>query len=165
MILTMKLKKTILMLVTMTLVLLTSQGVSAGPVDTYEFSDPVTQKRYLALTKELRCPKCQNQNLAGSNSPIAQDLRQQVYTLLNEGNSDIEIMHYMVARYGEFVLYRPGVNSLTYLLWFGPAFLLLLGVIVVVFILRKKSTKIEQQALSQQQQDALKNILKDSDNK
>lgn len=136
-------------------------STQASPVDTYEFSDKVTQKRYQELSKELRCPKCQNQNLADSNSPIAADLRRQVYNLLNEGKSDMEIMNYMVERYGDFVLYRPKVNNTTYILWFGPAILLLLGVGVIIFILRRKPQAKEKQALSAEQQDKLKQILKD----
>ena len=140
---------------------LLSTTVQASPVDTYEFADKVTQTRYTALTKELRCPKCQNQNLADSNSPIAADLRHQVYQLLNEGKSDMEITHYMVERYGDFVLYRPKVNNTTYILWFGPAILLLLGVAVIVLIIRRKPQAPEKKALSAEQQDKLKQILKD----
>ena len=136
-------------------------GVQASPVDTYEFSDEVTQKRYQELTKELRCPKCQNQNLADSNSPIAADLRGQVYQLLNDGKSDMEIMNYMVERYGEFVLYRPKVNSMTYILWFGPAILLLIGVMVLITIVRRKPIAAQKKDLSVEQQDKLKQILKD----
>ncbi|WP_281561039.1 cytochrome c-type biogenesis protein [Thalassomonas sp. RHCl1] len=136
-------------------------SAQASPVDTYEFRDEVTEKRYQELTKELRCPKCQNQNLIDSNSPIAADLRRQVYNLLHEGKSDMEIMNYMVDRYGEFVLYRPKVNNTTYILWFGPAILLLLGVGVIIYILRRKPQVKEKQALSAEQQDKLKQILKD----
>ena len=133
---------------------------SANGADTYVFKDEVTEKRYQALVKELRCPKCQNQNLADSNSPIAKDLRHEVYELLNQGKADKEIVDFMVARYGEFVLYRPKVSNLTYMLWFGPAILLLLGAMVVVFILRK-NRQPQAKTLSEEQQEKLKNILKD----
>jgi len=133
----------------------------ASPVDTYVFEDEVTKVRFQALTKELRCPKCQNQNLADSNSPIAADLRREVYNLLDEGKTDTEIVDFMVNRYGEFVLYRPKVNSLTYVLWFGPAVLILIGVLVVVFILRRKPQVKESQALSSEQKSQLNDILKD----
>jgi len=129
--------------------------------DTYTFKDEVTEIRYKALVKELRCPKCQNQNLADSNSPIAADLRREVYELLQQGKADIEIVDFMVKRYGEFVLYRPRVSSLTYLLWFGPALLLLIGVIVVIMILRKKPIKKASVELSAVQKDKLAQILKD----
>jgi cytochrome c-type biogenesis protein CcmH len=141
--------------------LMVISAVDAGPVDTYKFKDEVTKIRFQALTKELRCPKCQNQNLADSNSPISKDLRRELYDLLQAGKADIEIVDFMVKRYGEFVLYRPRVSSLTYMLWFGPAILLLIGMIVVVVILRRKQPKPEKLALTDTQQDKLNQILKD----
>jgi cytochrome c-type biogenesis protein CcmH len=145
------------------LFVVTSTNASANYVDTYTFKDAVTEKRFNELNKELRCPKCQNQNLSGSNSPIAQDLRREVYELLDQGKADIEIMNYMVARYGEFVLYRPRVNSLTYILWFAPVVLILIGVLVVVFIVRRKPIARKEVELSSDQQDKLKALLKDKD--
>ena len=136
-----------------------SNTVYASPVETFEFNDEVTKVRFQALSKELRCPKCQNQNLADSNSPIAADLRRELYELLQQGKADIEIVDFMVARYGEFVLYRPRVSSLTYVLWFGPALLILIGVIVVIIILRKKPATKENLALDSQQQEKLKQLL------
>lgn len=135
--------------------------LNAAEVDTHTFENEVMQKRYNALVKELRCPKCQNQNLADSNSPIASDLRQEVFELLQARKSDIEIVDFMVKRYGDFVLYRPRVSGLTYLLWYGPAILLLIGVIVVIMVLRKKATVQGDQkaALSPEQKDQLKQIL------
>lgn len=140
---------------------LASWLVVASPVDTYEFKDQVTKDRYQALVKELRCPKCQNQNLADSNSQIAVDLRAQVYDMLNEGKADSEIVNYMVARYGDFVLYRPQVSSLTYILWFGPIGLLLVGGVVMFLVLRKKPEAIEEKKLSAEQQQKLQQFLKD----
>jgi len=134
--------------------------VYASPVDTYEFHDEVTKIRFQALIKELRCPKCQNQNLADSNSPIAQDLRKEVYELLMLGKADIEIVDFMVQRYGEFVLYRPRVSQLTYVLWFGPAVLILLGAIVVIIIVRRKPVDKQDLALNKAQQDKLQRFLK-----
>ncbi|WP_019026334.1 cytochrome c-type biogenesis protein [Colwellia piezophila] len=136
-------------------------AVKASPVDTYEFQDEVTKIRFQALTKELRCPKCQNQNLADSNSPIAADLRKELYELLQQGKADIEIVNFMVDRYGEFVLYRPRVSSLTYVLWFGPAVLILLGFIVVIVIVRRKPVAQKDLVLSKEQQDKLNNFLND----
>jgi len=137
-----------------------SSIVLATPSDTYVFKDKVTETRFNALNKELRCPKCQNQNLADSNSPIAADLRREVYDLLQQGKADMEIVDFMVSRYGEFVLYRPRVSSLTYILWYGPAGLLLIGVVVVVLVLRRKPAKSAQKPLSNDQQDKLDQILK-----
>ncbi len=136
-----------------------SNTVNASPVETFEFRDEVTKIRFQALSKELRCPKCQNQNLADSNSPIAADLRFELYDLLQQGKADSEIVNYMVARYGEFVLYRPRVSSLTYILWFGPALLILTGIIVVIIILRRKPAPKENLALNSQQQEKLQQLL------
>jgi len=142
------------------IVIFFSSLTMASPVDTYVFQDKVTEIRFNALNKELRCPKCQNQNLADSNSPIAADLRREVYELLQQGKADIEIVDFMVSRYGEFVLYRPRVSSLTYILWYGPAGLLFVGVIVVVIILRRKPVKKAQRTLNAAQKSKLDQILK-----
>ncbi len=149
-----------LLIVFVAMVTFFSSLVIATPVDTYVFKDKVTEIRFNALNKELRCPKCQNQNLADSNSPIAEDLRREVYELLQQGKADVEIVDFMVARYGEFVLYRPRVSSVTYILWYGPAGLLFIGVIVVVIILRRKPEKKAQKELSSKQKDKLDHILK-----
>ncbi len=84
---------------------------------------------YLRLTEEFRCLKCQNQNLADSNADLAQDLRNEIYDAVINGQSRDEIADYLVARYGDFVLYRPPVKRVTYLLWFGPFVLLLFAII------------------------------------
>ncbi|RBC45794.1 cytochrome c-type biogenesis protein CcmH, partial [Xanthomonas oryzae pv. oryzae] len=96
------------------------------------------EARFHALTAELRCVQCQNQSLADSNAQIAQDLRREVLALMHEGRSDAQIRQFLVARYGEFVLYRPRVESRTWLLWFGPLLVLLLGVGAVVLVVRKR---------------------------
>ncbi len=108
-------------------------------IETYDFTDPALQQRYQDLSAELRCPKCQNQNIADSNAPIAKDLRQTLHQQLEQGASDDEILEYMVARYGEFVRYRPRFSGATMLLWLAPALLLLLGIGVVAMTLRRRS--------------------------
>ena len=104
-----------------------------------QFTDRAEAKRFHALTEELRCVKCQNQSLADSNAAIAQDLRLEVLDLMRQGKTDAEVKHYLVARYGEFVLYRPRVEPTTWLLWFGPAVVLLVGGFVVAGIVRRRS--------------------------
>ena len=131
----------------------------ASPVETFEFNDEVTKIRFQALSRELRCPKCQNQNLADSNSPIAADLRNELYELLQQGKADSEIVNFMVNRYGEFVLYRPRVSELTYILWFGPIVLILFGIVIVIVIVRRKPVDKEELTLNSEQQDKLKNFL------
>ena len=93
---------------------------AAAVIETYEFSEPELEKRYRELSQELRCPKCQNQNIADSNAPISQDLRRLLHQQLEAGASDGEILEYMVARYGEFVRYRPAFNAATAILWLAP---------------------------------------------
>ena len=96
-----------------------------------EFSDESLRIRYQQLVQELRCPKCQNQNLADSNSPISEDLRAQVHRLLEQGMTDREIKDYLKSRYSEFILYRPEVNQNTWLLWAAPVLFLLFGLWVL----------------------------------
>ena len=118
--------------------LIFSATTLASPVDTYKFTDPVNKQRYQDLIEELRCPKCQNQNLADSNSPISQDLRQQVYEQIQQGRADQEIVDYMVYRYGEFILYRPQLSKKTYFLWFGPIVFIIVGAVVMIAFVRKQ---------------------------
>ena len=102
------------------------------------FNDTAEEKRFHALVSELRCVMCQNQSLADSNAQIAVDLRREVLELMREGRTDAEIKDFLVARYGEFVLYRPQVESRTWLLWFGPALVLLAGGVIVASVLRRR---------------------------
>jgi len=95
-------------------------------------ADPALEQRVMTLASELRCLVCQNQTLADSNAPLAEDLRNQVREKMRQGTSDSEIVDYMVARYGDFVLYRPPLKLTTLLLWFGPLLLLAGGFLVLV---------------------------------
>ncbi|MFT5481548.1 MAG: cytochrome c-type biogenesis protein CcmH [Halieaceae bacterium] len=104
---------------------------AVAAIDTYEFASEELRLRYRALADELRCPKCQNQTIAGSNSPIAMDLRAQLYKMVTEGYSDEAIIAFMVDRYGEFVRYRPAFNASTWLLWLAPIFFILIGAGIV----------------------------------
>ena len=118
-------------------------GHVSAVIETYEFSDPVLEQRYYALSQELRCPKCQNQNIADSNAPISRDLRVLLHDQLEAGASDEEILGFMVARYGDFVRYRPAVDQNTAVLWYGPGVLAVLGMIALGVHLtgRKKATE------------------------
>ena len=119
--------------------LLCSSAVTWATIDTYQFNNEAQELRYQALIAELRCPKCQNQNLAGSDAPIAKDLKDRTYQLLQDGKTDSEIRDYMISRYGDFISYKPPVRGSTYALWFGP-FALLLVVVAVLIWRRKKVT-------------------------
>jgi cytochrome c-type biogenesis protein CcmH len=101
-------------------------------------ADPVLEKRVMALAEELRCLVCQNQTLADSNAPLAEDLRNQVRERMREGKSDKEVVDFLVERYGDFVLYRPPLKATTILLWFGPFLLLALGFAVMLRRVRRR---------------------------
>ena len=130
-------------------------------IETYEFSSPDLASRYHLLSQELRCPKCQNQNIADSNAPIARDLRVVLYEQLEAGATDDEILDFMVARYGEFVRYRPGVDHKTALLWGAPAILLIIGAIGLVWHFRQRSAR-PGLPLSATEQAELDRLLRDS---
>lgn len=108
-------------------------------VDIVEFDNEDQRQRYYVLIEELRCPKCQNQNLSGSNSQISQDLRREVRRLLRQNKTDQEIKAFLVARYGDFVLYKPPMKSSTAILWLLPNLLLLIAAAIVIYIARKSS--------------------------
>ena len=113
-------------------------GSAQAAIDTYEFASEAERERYRTLTEELRCPKCQNQNIADSNAPIAMDLRAEIYRMLEEGRSNEEIVEHLVLRYGDFVRYKPPLDQRTLLLWYGPAALLLGGLGALVLIVRRR---------------------------
>ena len=96
-----------------------------------QFSDPQLRDRYYQLVQELRCPKCQNQNLADSNAPISKDMKTQIHAMLEAKNTDDQIKQHLVSRYSEFVLYQPEVNANTWFLWFAPLCFVLLGGLIV----------------------------------
>jgi cytochrome c-type biogenesis protein CcmH len=104
-----------------------------------EAADPALEARMVRITSELRCLVCQNQTIADSNASLAVDLRREARDMLKQGKSDAEIIDYMTARYGDFVLYRPPLRTTTALLWFGPALLLGIGGAVLVTTLRRRS--------------------------
>ncbi len=142
-----------------TLALAALAGSANAVIETYEFSDPLLEERYQELSAELRCPKCQNQNIADSNAPIAQDLRRLLHQQLEAGASDEEVLEYMVARYGEFVRYRPRFSGATAVLWLAPLLLLALGVLIVVMNLRKRGDEAGTDTLSATEREQLAQLL------
>ena len=136
-------------------------GQALAVIETYEFSNPELELRYRQLSAELRCPKCQNQNIADSNAPIAQDLRKLLYQQLEQGASDEEILDYMVARYGEFVRYRPRFSGATAILWLAPGLLLLIGLVIAFLTLRSRRSGTASAAseLSADEQQKLQALL------
>jgi cytochrome c-type biogenesis protein CcmH len=136
-------------------------GRTMALIETYEFSTPELEARYQQLSEELRCPKCQNQNIADSNAPIAQDLRKLLHQQLEQGASDGEILDYMVARYGEFVRYRPRFGGASLVLWLAPVLLLCAAMVVLIITLRSrsKSAAIGMAFLSAEEQARLQSLL------
>jgi len=111
----------------------------ASAIDAFEFDDAAQAERYEALVDELRCPKCLNTNLAGSDAPIAADLRALVYRKVRDGESDEAIRDYLQTRYGDFVLYDPPKRADTALLWLLPALLLIVGIVAIARIVRGRA--------------------------
>ena len=107
--------------------------------DRTPFADAALEQRYQALIRETRCLVCQNQTIADSNAPLASDLRRQIRQQLADGASDTDIVNYLVTRYGDFVLYRPPMKPTTWLLWSGPALLVLIGLLVFARVIYVRS--------------------------
>ena len=131
-------------------------------VEIRQFQNLEHEQRYKNLINEFRCVVCQNQNIADSNAALAKDLRKQVYKMINAGKSDDEIMEFMVTRYGDFVLYRPQFNSMTFLLWVGPFIIFIIGLYILIsFIRQRKEVVITD--LSNTDKEKLKQLLEDKE--
>lgn len=125
--------------------------------------DPVVEQRLNAISEELRCLVCQNESLAGSRADLALDLRREIRTLIRDNKTDAQIMEFMVSRYGDFVLYRPPVKPVTWLLWFGPFLLLVGAVVVVIRLVRGKKQRPDAGVLTPAQRDKAQALLHDSE--
>ncbi len=131
-------------------------------IDAYQFKSPQQEQQYRQLTEMLRCPKCQNTNIAASDSIIAADMRKKTLELLNEGQSSKQIIDYMVARYGNFVTYEPPVTPSTLILWVGPALFVIVGGLVIILRARRRQTG---EQMSSQEQQRLARLIGESDRK
>ena len=127
--------------------------------------DPVTEQRLISISEEMRCLVCQNESLAGSRSDLANDLRREIRTLIKEGKSDDQIRNFMVERYGDFVLYRPPVKPITWLLWIGPFIILLIGIAVLFTYLRRRNSAVTTIALSDDDNKRIDALLNAKDEK
>ena len=126
--------------------------------------DPVLEKRLIHISEELRCLVCQNESLASSRAELANDLREEVRKLIREDKSDSQIKEYLVTRYGDFVLYKPEVKPLTWVLWFGPFLLLVLAILGMAYYLRQRQgTQTGQPTLSDEDRRKVQEILKSGD--
>jgi cytochrome c-type biogenesis protein CcmH len=148
----------------MVMLLLMWLGTAQAAIDTFTYRSDAERERFRNLTQELRCPKCQNQDLADSNAPIAADLRREIHRLMQEDKSNEQIIDYLVARYGKFVLYNPPVERQTWLLWYGPAAVLMMGLgIILVIVRRRRSVQSDSVHLSAEEQARLADLLKKKD--
>ncbi len=148
-------KRILSLLITLTLASLLWSPLSLARIEAFDFTVPDGAVRYQSLSEELRCLVCQNQTLAGSNSELAQDLRRQVFELIESGKTDEEILDYMVKRYGDFVLYKPRMIASTAFLWLGPFVFMLIGIVVVFLFVRRRDKAVAEQ-LDELDEDAQK---------
>ncbi len=125
--------------------------------------DETVEKRMVTISEELRCLVCQNESLAGSHADLAQDLRREIRKLIGEGKTDQEILDFMVARYGDFVRYRPPVKPTTWLLWGGPFLLLAGGIGALIAFLRRRGREQVAPQLSAEEHRRAAALLKDSE--
>ena len=151
--------KSLLLILMILLMLFLSINVQAG-IDIYQFESGEDEKRFRSLIAELRCPKCQNQNLADSNAGLAKDLKDRTYQLVREGRSNEEIKDYLVERYGDFIIYQLPFRKSTLLLWLGPL-LVFLVVMCIVILRRLKMSRPEKKVISEFERKKLKAILED----
>ncbi|QUM88306.1 cytochrome c-type biogenesis protein CcmH [Moritella sp. 36] len=138
----------------------------AAVIDVYDFETEEQEALFRTLTAELRCPKCQNNNLADSNASIAKDMRQKTYNMVVDGKEEDEIVTYWIDRFGNFVLYKPPVTLGTAILWVGPGLFILFGGLIIVRNSRRKvsvETDDRDEELSSAEKDRLAKILKDSE--
>ena len=154
--------RSIFLVITSIFILQVSYANDAVPLA----DDPLTERRLISISEEMRCLVCQNESLAGSRSDLANDLRREIRTLIKEGKSDEQIRSFMVERYGDFVLYRPPVKPITWLLWIGPFAILLIGIGFLFSYLRRRDTNVAIKELTveeNQKIDALLNAVSKSD--
>ncbi|MFN3884653.1 MAG: cytochrome c-type biogenesis protein CcmH [Rhodocyclaceae bacterium] len=154
-------KKTLKLFAVATTGLMLAQGAltkEAAPLA----EDPVVEQRMVKITEELRCLVCQNESLAGSQADLAKDLRDEVRNLIKAGKSDDEVREFLVSRYGDFVLYRPQVKPVTYLLWGGPFLLLIIGLIALVRHLRRRNHQLVVAPLTEEERKRAEALLKEN---
>jgi cytochrome c-type biogenesis protein CcmH len=145
------------MLAWLALLLAPTFASAAGVIEGYEFRNEAEEARYQQLVAELRCPKCLNTNLLGSDAPIAADLRREVHRLVTEGASDDEVRAYMQARYGDFVLYDPPFRAGTAVLWALPIALVVVALVVILVVMRR--ARLDEQPLSAEERERLDTLV------
>ena len=141
---------------------LSSLSSLQAAVEIKQFKNPEHEQRYKSLINEFRCVVCQNQNIADSNAELAKDLRKQVFKMINAGKNDDEIMEFMVTRYGDFVLYRPQFNPVTFLLWVGPFIIFIIGLYILISFIRQRKKAVVTE-LTHTEKEKLKKLLEDKE--
>jgi cytochrome c-type biogenesis protein CcmH len=141
-------------------VMAASSGLVVGREAPLMAEDPKLEARLVDISQELRCLVCQNESLASSHAELADDLRNEVRELIRSGKSDQEVKDFLVARYGDFVLYRPEVKPLTWVLWFGPFVLLVIAAIFLGVYLRQRRTLTAPAAMTDDERERAKQLLK-----
>jgi len=139
--------------------------VQANSIEVYTFDNEEQEKVYQSLIEDLRCLVCQNQNIAESNAELANDMRRKTYEMIKQGKTEKEISEFMVTRYGDFVLYRPPFKPMTWLLWFGPVIVFIIGMIFVVRFMRSQNANAETDALSEVELERIKSLHAEQDKK
>ncbi|MFQ2192420.1 cytochrome c-type biogenesis protein [Aeromonas jandaei] len=141
------------------------QAPAMAAIDVYTFDNDNQEQVFRELTRELRCPKCQNQDIADSNAGLAKDLRDKTYQMVRQGKDKDEIVDYMVARYGNFILYNPPLMASTLILWLGPLLVIVIGLGVVVMRSRRPvaAARPVDSALSEEEQRRLAELLKEEE--
>ncbi len=153
--------KTILLAVLLTL---SVSVFAAATLEAFKFTSVADEDHFKTLIAELRCLVCQNQSLLDSDAELAHDLRAEVYDMLQAGQSDTEIIDFLVARYGDFILYSPPVKPSTYLLWFGPFALLAVALVLLMFTLRRKRCTPDRKPITNTDRQQLDRILGKEEN-
>ncbi|MBW9267190.1 MAG: cytochrome c-type biogenesis protein CcmH [Candidatus Thiodiazotropha sp. (ex. Lucinisca nassula)] len=136
-------------------------AVQAATLADYSFDEPGKAEDFRDIIEEMRCLVCQNESLAGSNAELAIDLRNEIYEMMKSGQEKEDIINFMVARYGDFVLYSPPLKPTTYPIWFGPLIVFLVGGVVLFRILKRKSVSRETE-LSAEEEQRLNRLLNQS---
>ena len=133
-------------------------SVLAAPMDAFEFDSEAQEKTFKKLSDELRCLVCQNQSISGSNADLAKDLRAEVHSMLQAGKTEEQIKEFMVDRYGDYVLYEPPVKPITWLLWFGPAVIFLIGLFYARRFIFQQSSSDDAGELSAEEAERLTSL-------
>jgi cytochrome c-type biogenesis protein CcmH len=152
-------------LITFSVILFWSVGSAIANEAAPLADDPVIEQRLISISEEMRCLVCQNESLAGSRSDLANDLRREIRILIKEGKSDEQIRSFMVERYGDFVLYRPPVKPVTWLLWIGPFVILAVGIAGLLTYLRRRNSFVPNITLSDSDNQKIDALLNSSNQK